>query len=119
MAGPPPEGPVSASGGLRFRMNSWFDLPQIGGGFETGLTNRMPWDIAYHVRTGKDARPGHEIDDALLQLKAMDTQYLVIHGSKSREYYRDYLHPERLAAALPRSEEHTSELQSRQYLVCR
>src|SRR3712207_7816323 len=34
---------------------------------------------------------------------------------------RHAAHPERSAAraALPRSEEHTSELQSRQYLVCR
>jgi hypothetical protein len=95
MADHPPEGRVFASGGLRFRMNSWFDLPQVGGGFETGLTNRMPWDLAYHVRTGKDETAG-----TLLQLKAMDTEYVVIHGPKSREYYRDYVHPERLTAAL-------------------
>jgi 6-pyruvoyl-tetrahydropterin synthase related domain len=100
MAGHPPEGRVFASGGLRFRMNSWFDLPQVGGGFETGLTNRMPWDLAYHVRTGKDSHPGRETVDALLQLKAMSTQYIVIHGPKSREYYRDYLFPERITAAL-------------------
>ena len=100
MADHPPEGRVFASGGLRFRMNSWFDLAQVGGGFETGLTNRMPWDLAYHARTGKDARPGHETADTLLQLKAMNTQYVVIHGPKSREYYRDYVHPERLTAAI-------------------
>jgi len=100
MADHPPEGRVFASGGLRFRMNAWFDLPQVGGGFETGLTNRMPWDLAYQVRTGKDARAGHETADTLLQLKAMNTQYLVIHGPKSREYYRDYVHAERLTAAL-------------------
>jgi len=38
----PPEGRVFASGGLRFRLNSWFDIPQVGGGFETGLQNRFP-----------------------------------------------------------------------------
>jgi hypothetical protein len=52
------------------------------------------------VRTSKDARAEHETADTLLQLKAMNTQYLVIHGPKSREYYRDYIHPERLTAAL-------------------
>jgi len=96
----PPEGRVFASGGLRFRLNSWFDLAQVGGGFETGLPNRMPWDLAYHVRTAKDARLGHETADALLELKALNTQYVVIDGPKSREYYRDYVRPERLAAAL-------------------
>jgi len=101
MADHPPEGRVFASGGLRFRLNSWFDLPQVGGGFETGLQNRIPWDLAYHIRTGKDARPGHETEDTLLQLKALDTQYVAIHGPKSREYYRDFVHPDRLAAALP------------------
>jgi hypothetical protein len=100
MSAHPPEGRVFASGGLRFRMNSWFDLPQVGGGFETGLQNRMPWDLAYHIRTGKDSHPATEAADRLLQLKAMDTQYLVIHGQNSREYYRDFVHPERLTAAL-------------------
>ena len=38
----PPQGRVFASGGLRFRLNSWFDIPQVGGGFETGLQNRDP-----------------------------------------------------------------------------
>jgi hypothetical protein len=52
------------------------------------------------VRTGKDSRPGRETADTLLQLKAMNTQYVVIHGPKSREYYRDYIHPERITAAL-------------------
>jgi hypothetical protein len=101
MAQHPPEGRVFASGGMRFRMNSWFDIPQVGGGFETGLQNRVPWDLAYHIRTGKDSRPGHEAQDALLELKAMGTEYVVVHGPKSREYYRDFVRPELFAAALP------------------
>jgi len=100
MAQHPPQGRVFASGGMRFRMNSWFDIPQVGGGFETGLQNRMPWDLAYHIRTAKDSRPGRETQDALLELKAMGTEYVVIHGPKSREYYRDFIRPERVAAAL-------------------
>jgi hypothetical protein len=101
MAEHPPQGRVFASGGMRFRMNSWFDVPQVGGGFETGLQNRVPWDLSYRVRTAHDLRPGHETADTLLMLKAMDTEYVVIHGPKSREYYRDFIHPERLTAALP------------------
>jgi hypothetical protein len=101
MADHPPEGRVFASGGLRFRMNSWFDIPQVGGGFETGLQNRIPWDLSYRVRTGRDLPPSRETADTLLMLKAMDTQYVVIHGSRSREYYRDFLRPERISASLP------------------
>jgi hypothetical protein len=97
----PPEGRVFATGGMRFRINSWFDIPQVGGGFDTGLRNRVPWDLAYAIRTGKDMRPGHETQDTLLELKAMGTEYVVIHGPKSREYYRDLVRPERVAAALP------------------
>lgn len=93
----PPQGRVVASGGLRFRLNSWFDIPQSGGGFETGLRNRVPWDLAYHVRTGADLRPGREAPDTLLELAALDAQYVVVHGPQSQEYYRDYLHPERFA----------------------
>jgi len=97
----PPQGRVFASGGMRFRMNSWFDIPQVGGGFETGLQNRVPWDLSYRVRTARDLPPGRETADTLLMLKAMDTQYVVIHGPRSREYYRDFLRPERIASALP------------------
>jgi hypothetical protein len=101
MAEHPPEGRVFATGGMRFRMNSWFDIPQVGGGFDTGLQNRVPWDLADRIRTTKDSRPGRETQDTLLELKAMGTEYVVVHGPKSREYYRDFVRPERIAAALP------------------
>jgi hypothetical protein len=101
MAEHPPEGRVFATGGMRFRINSWFDIPQVGGGFDTGLENRVPWDLAYAIRTGKDMRLGRETQDTLLELKAMGTEYLVVHGPKSREYYHDFVRPERVAASLP------------------
>ena len=96
-----PQGRIFASGGLRFRLNSWFELAQVGGGFETGLRNRMPLDLAYHVRTGRSLRPGREPQDMLLELQALGVEYVVVHGPKSQEYYRDYAHPEWLAAVLP------------------
>ena len=95
MAQHPPQGRVFASGGMRFRLNSWFDLQQVGGGFETGLQNRVPYDLSYDIRAGHDAAR------ALLELKALDAQYVVIHGPRSREYYRDFQRPERVAANLP------------------
>ncbi len=91
MAQHPPEGRVFASGGMRFRLNSWFDLQQVGGGFETGLQNRVPYDLSY------DIRAGHDSARAIMELKALDAQYLVIHGPKSREYYRDFQRPDRVS----------------------
>jgi len=91
IAGHPPEGRVFASGGLRFRLNSWVDVAQVGGGFETGLQNRVPVDLAYRVRVGSDAA------STLIDLKALGAQYVVVHGAKSREYYRDFLRPQRLS----------------------
>ena len=90
-----PQGRVFASGGLRFRLNSWFDIPQVGGGFESGLRNRMPVDLAYRIRTGSEAR------DTVTELKALGVEYVVVHGPNSKEYYRDFVHPERLAEELP------------------
>ena len=96
----PPQGRVFASGGLRFRLNSWFDIQQVGGGFETGLRNRVPVDLAWGIRAAANLWPGHEAEDTLAKLKALGAEYVVVHGPKSQEYYRDFVRPERMAAAL-------------------
>ena len=96
----PPEGRVLASGGMRFRMDSWFDIPQVGGGFETGLQDRMPVDLAYQARMGNSPWKGHDNDAVLLDLKGLGVQYVVVHGQKSREYYRDFAHVERISSSL-------------------
>ena len=96
----PPQGRVFASGGLRFRLNSWFDLQQVGGGFETGLRNRVPVDLAWDIRAAGHLRPGLQTQDTLLELKTLGAEYVVVHGPKSHEYYRDFVRPERMAASL-------------------
>ncbi len=95
----PMNGRVFASGGLRFRLNSWSDVPQVGGGFESGLANRVPVDLYYQIRTGK-ADFGRGAIDLLTQLKALGVEYVVVHGPKSREHYRDFTNPRRFAEAL-------------------
>jgi len=89
-----PEGRIFATGGLRFRLHQWFDLPQVGGGFESGLQNRVPVELAYRIRSGENL--GSE--DTTTFLKALGTEYVVVHGKGSREYYRDFVRPERLAS---------------------
>jgi hypothetical protein len=98
-----PAGRILASGGLRFRLNSWFDVQQIGGAFESGLRNRTPVNYAYQVRTGIGSEPGQEVRDALLEIKAMGTEYVVIHGKESTEYYRDYKDPRKFEGVLEKA----------------
>jgi hypothetical protein len=93
LAAHPSQGRVFASGGMRFRLNSWFDIQQVGGGFETGLKNRVPLELAYHVRSGTG--------DTMTQLKALGVQSVVLHGPSSREYYRDFSRHERVSSVLP------------------
>jgi hypothetical protein len=52
-----PHGRVLVLGGTRFRLNSWFLLPQVGGTFESGLTNRLSIDVIYSIRTGIGVPP--------------------------------------------------------------
>jgi len=95
-----PRGRIFASGGLRFRMNAWFPLPQVGGTFETGLHNRLPLDFTYQIRTGIQSKPGEEGADAIRQLQAMAVEYVVVHGRESEEYYHDFSNPKKFEGLL-------------------
>jgi hypothetical protein len=95
-----PEGRVLATGGLRFRMNAWHDLQQVGGSFESGLRNRTPVHFAYHIRTGQDTPPGLEVPFAIMEMKALGVEYVVVHGPKSDEHYRDYRNPRKFDGVL-------------------
>jgi hypothetical protein len=97
-----PEGRVLVTGGLRFRLNASANLQQVGGAFESGLRNRTPVHFAYHIRTGADTPPGLEVPLALLEMKALGVEYVVIHGPKSDEHYRDYRNPLKFEGVLER-----------------
>jgi hypothetical protein len=89
-----PTGRVLASGGLRFRLNSWFDIPQVGGSFESGLKTRMPLNFAYQIRLGES------VPDMVRELEALGTECVVVHGPKSREHYRDFKNPHKFYGIL-------------------
>ncbi|MCZ2146221.1 MAG: hypothetical protein LC126_00410 [Bryobacterales bacterium] len=89
LAAHPASGRVYVSGGLRFRLNSWFDLHQTSGTFESGLSNRIPIDWDYRFRSLTGVNPANELPESLAILRAMGVQYLVVHGEGSEEYYRD------------------------------
>jgi hypothetical protein len=89
-----PQGRVLASGGLRFRLNSWFDIPQVGGTFESGLRNRTPVHFAYHIRTDD------ETTGSIREMQALGVEYVVVHGRQSAEHYRDYKNPAKFDGVL-------------------
>jgi hypothetical protein len=95
-----PTGRLFLSGGSRFRFNSWFLNPQVGGVFETGLRNRIPVDIGYQVRTDIGSRPGDEAANSILQLRALGVEYIAVHGPKSQEFYRDMKYPDKFEGGL-------------------
>jgi hypothetical protein len=84
-----PKGRVLVGGGTRFRLNSWFLLPQVGGTFESGLKNRTAPDVLYSLRTGIGIPPGRRVETAVRQIRYSGIEYLALHGQKSREYWKD------------------------------
>lgn len=95
-----PSGRVHVSGGLKFRLNSWFDVAQTNGTFDSGLRSRNPLNWDYQFRTLNGVQPGRELPDSLAMLQAMGTEYLVVHGPGSEEYYRDTKNPTRFEGTL-------------------
>lgn len=95
-----PYGRVFASGGPRFRLNSWFPIPQVGGVFETGLKTRLPLIIAYQVRTDLGLAKDREAEESMMLLRAYAVEYIVTHGPNSEEFYRDYKNPKKFEGVL-------------------
>jgi hypothetical protein len=95
-----PTGRVFASGGTRFRLNSWFPIQQVGGVFETGLKMRLPLDISYQIRTDLGFTKGREAEESILLLRILAVEYIVTHGPNSAEFYRDYKDPRKFEGVL-------------------
>jgi hypothetical protein len=100
LAGQKPEGRVFVSGGTRFRLNSWFLIPQMGGTFESGLSNRAMVHLLYRVRTGKAGDPARRAEESLLLLQAAGVEYLAVHPKDSGEHWKDFANPETLEGLL-------------------
>lgn len=95
-----PQGRVHVSGGVRFGLNSWFDLAQTNGTFESGLTNRNPLNLDYRFRTLQGVEPEEEREQTLRALQALGVEYVAVHGSESQEHYRDVQRLDRFAGLL-------------------
>lgn len=85
-----PQGRVFVAGGTRFRLNAWYLLPQVGGTFESGLTNRTAVDVIYSIKSGLEIPEESRARAAEWQLRVAGVEYVAIHGPKSREHWRDF-----------------------------
>ncbi len=64
---------VMLTGASSFWLNAFADNPQLGGGFDQGITNRWIPDVLYQIRTGENAAArGSEIAVSLLRLYGVD-----------------------------------------------
>jgi len=97
-----PQGRVFVSGGTRFRLNSWFLIPQLGGTFESGLRNRTPLYLIYHLRTGLGRPVDARGQDAVRLLQFAGVEYVAVHGPGSREHWRDVANPDMFEGLLER-----------------
>jgi hypothetical protein len=97
-----PAGRVFVSGGTRFRINSWFAVPQLGGTFESGLRNRIPLDLMYHMRLGLGRTEQQQAPDAIRSMRFAGVEYAVLHGPDSSEHYKDFKRPDMFDGLLER-----------------
>jgi hypothetical protein len=96
-----PKGRIFASGGTRFRLNSWFLIPQVGGTFESGLHNRSALDLIYQIQTGAFREPAQWGPDALGLMRVAGVEYAIAHGRNSEEHWKN-LKDERLFGGFPK-----------------
>jgi len=97
-----PQGRVFVSGGTRFRLNSWFLIPQLGGTFESGLRIRLPVYLIYHLRTGLGRPVDARGRDAVRLLQFAGVEYVAIHGPGSQEHWKDIANPDMFEGLLER-----------------
>lgn len=90
---------VMAPGSVSFWLNAFSDTPQLGGGFDQGITNPLIPHVVFQVYSGMNAG-AREGEIALLWLKAFGVHAVAVGGPASREYYRPFRNPEKFAGLL-------------------
>ncbi len=91
---------VMAPGTVSFWLNAFADTPQLGGGFDQGITNPLIPAVIFQLYSGMNAGP-HEGEIAVLWLKAFGVHAVAVGGPRSREYYKPFRNPQKFAGLLP------------------
>jgi hypothetical protein len=90
-----PDTRAVTTGSVRFWYNTWFDLPQLGGGSEQGLLNQMVVPPQWQAMASNHP----ELD--ILWMQAMGTGAIIVHDERSQEIYKDFGNPRKYEGMLP------------------
>ncbi len=90
---------VMAPGSVSFWMNAFTDTPQLGGGFEQGITNAEIPAAIFQIYSGMNAGE-REGEIALLWLKALGVHAVAVGGPESREFYKPFANPNKFRGLL-------------------
>lgn len=85
-----PHARIWATGSVRFWLNAWTDLQQLGGGNEQAMLNRAALTASWNLAVVEDGR------QSIAWMRCMGTDLAVIHDETSREPYHDVRHPRKL-----------------------
>jgi hypothetical protein len=86
-----PQARVFAAGSIGFWLPAFSDAPQIGGGNDNGVTNRLIPDFIFQTFAGEKQRV--MID----QMRALGVELMIAGGKNSAEHYHPIAHPEKFA----------------------
>lgn len=90
-----PDARVKASGSVRFWLDAWRDIPQLGGGSDQGLINGFAFVSSYQI--DYTPQPGESI--LWMQCLGVDAVYAA--QPQSEEVYKELRHPYKFAGVLP------------------
>jgi hypothetical protein len=82
---------VFAAGTVGFWLNAFSDSPQIGGGFDNGVTNPLVIHVIYQIFAGDRQQLAIDL------VRALGVDALIVGGKGSAEVYHPVAHPERFA----------------------
>ncbi len=85
---------ILATGSLRFWLNAWYGIPQLGGGSEQGMLNDLVVEPYYQATFGEDP----ELTRVWMQAFGVDA--IAVHDKQSTEIYHDYVRTDLFARQL-------------------
>lgn len=91
-----PGGRVFATGSIRFWLNAFADNPQLGGGFDQGIVNRMIPKVTFGIPFTRG-----DGERCARWLRVYGIEAAVVSGPATRDAYRDYRDADKFRGVLP------------------